>query len=230
MSNPVETNDPRELLERAAMTLPQIIAVVICILLFALDGFDVLAISFAAPGIAQEWAINRGELGVVLATELVGMGVGSILLGGLADRIGRRPTILVCLAVVTAGMYAAALTTAVEQLLLARLLTGIGIGGMLASVNAMVAEYSSQKFRNMAVVLVAAGYPLGATCGGWIASRLLVSGDWRDVFEFGALCTALFIIVVWFFLLASIQYLLKSGASYALSVFLLYLSATTRSH
>lgn len=216
MPNVTERQDPRELLEQAAMAPLQIVAVAICILLFALDGFDVLAISFAAPGIAGEWAINRGELGVVLATELVGMGVGSILLGGLADRVGRRPTILICLVVVTSGMYAAALTSAVEQLLIARLVTGLGIGGMLASVNALVAEYSSLKYRNLAVVLVAAGYPLGATCGGWVASRLLEGGDWRVVFEFGALCTGVFIVVVWFFLPESIQYLLKARPSNAL--------------
>ena len=66
-------------------------AVLICILLNALDGFDVLAVSFASPGIAAEWSINKAELGVVLAMELVGMAFGSILLGGLADRVGRAP-------------------------------------------------------------------------------------------------------------------------------------------
>jgi len=57
--------------------------------LTALDGFDVLSIAFAAPGIAAEWGIDRAALGVVLSMELMGMALGAIVLGGVADRIGR---------------------------------------------------------------------------------------------------------------------------------------------
>ena len=85
----------------------QILAVVLCIALTGLDGYDVLAISFAAPGIAAEWGINKAVLGVVLSIELFGMAAGSALLGTIADRIGRKPTILACLCVMTAGMFAA---------------------------------------------------------------------------------------------------------------------------
>jgi len=80
----VTTADPKQLLDQSAMNGFQMMAAVVCILLNALDGFDVLAISFASPGIAREWAINRAAPGVVLAMELFGMAVGSILLGGLA--------------------------------------------------------------------------------------------------------------------------------------------------
>ena len=53
-----------------------------------------LAISFAAPGIARDWGVDRAALGVVLSMELIGMGIGSVLVGGLADQIGRRYTML----------------------------------------------------------------------------------------------------------------------------------------
>lgn len=201
--------DPRELLEHSAMNGFQVMAVVICIALNALDGFDVLAISFASPGIASEWSINRAELGVVLAMELVGMAIGSITLGGLADRIGRRPTILFCLVLMTGGMYMASLSQSVSGLLAVRFVTGLGIGGMLASTNAMVAEYSNARRRNLAVILMATGYPLGAMLGGSVASVLLQNSDWRAVFEFGAICTGAFFIVVWFWLPESIEYLCK---------------------
>ena len=88
------TADPRKTIADSKMTPFQIVAVAITIGLNALDGFDVLAISFASPGIATEWGIDRAALGIVLSMELIGMAVGSILLGGVADRIGRRPTIL----------------------------------------------------------------------------------------------------------------------------------------
>jgi len=100
----MERSAPHELLLRAPMGLIQKLAVAVAIGLMALDGFDVLSISFAAPGIAAEWGINRATLGGVLSMELIGMAAGSILLGRIADRVGRRPTALVSLAVMALGM------------------------------------------------------------------------------------------------------------------------------
>jgi len=199
--------DPRDILAREKMGRFQVMAVAICILLNALDGFDVLSVSFAAPGIAREWGIDRAGLGIVLSMELIGMAVGSVLLGNIADRIGRRPAILACLAVMTVGMFLAATAGRVEVLSIYRLATGLGIGGMLAAVNAMAAEYSNAKHRSLAVMLMAAGYPAGAIVGGSVASVLLAYFDWRSVFLFGAVMTASFLPLIWYLLPESISYL-----------------------
>ncbi len=198
---------PKDILDNSPMHAFQIFAVGICILLNALDGFDVLAISFASPGIAAEWSINRAELGVVLAMELFGMAIGSVVLGGVADKIGRRPTILSCLVVMALGMYGASLVNSVNQLLAVRLVTGLGIGGMLAAINAMAAEFSNAKYRNLSVMLMAAGYPVGAVLGGSVASELLALYGWREVFVFGGAVTASALIIVFFFLPESVEYL-----------------------
>ena len=117
-ANKSELNrDPSEVIANSPMSAPQIVVVAITIALNALDGFDVLSISFASPGIAQEWGIDRAALGIVLSMELVGMAIGSILLGGVADRIGRRPTILGCLAVMAAGMVMATKVRVGDQIL-----------------------------------------------------------------------------------------------------------------
>jgi hypothetical protein len=97
------------------MTRAQVRVIAITIGLCALDGFDVLAISFASPGIAREWGINRAALGVVLSMELLGMGIGSILLGGVADLFGRRYTVLGCLLVMTIGMVMATTAHSVDR-------------------------------------------------------------------------------------------------------------------
>ena len=89
------------------MTKAQVVVVILTVLMNAMDGFDVLSIAFASPGIAREWGIAQTALGVVLSMELIGMAFGSVLLGGVADKIGRRPTILACLAVMVVGMLAA---------------------------------------------------------------------------------------------------------------------------
>ena len=96
--------DPRAIIAREPMHYRQVLTVATATALNALDGFDVLSISFASPGIAHDWGITRAALGVVLSMELIGMGIGAFLLGNLADRIGRRPTILTCLVIMGIGM------------------------------------------------------------------------------------------------------------------------------
>src|SRR5258708_5709077 len=137
--------DPREIIAKSPMSAIQIAVVAITVGLNALDGFDVLAISFASPGIARDWGIDRAALGIVLSMELLGMGIGSILLGGVADRIGRRRTLLGCLTVMALGMIMAARAGGVYDLSMWRVFTGLGIGGMLASINAVATEFSNAR-------------------------------------------------------------------------------------
>lgn len=199
-------DDPQAILSESAMKPLQIVVVALSIALNALDGFDVLAISFASPGIAAEWGIDRAALGVVLSMELIGMAIGSILLGNLADRIGRRPTTLGCLVVMAGGMALATHAQSVIMLGLIRFFTGLGIGGMLACTNAIVAEFSNARHRNLAVAIMASGYPMGAILGGSIASSLLTDGNWRDVFTFGAIVSAAFLPLAFFLLPESIGF------------------------
>jgi hypothetical protein len=77
--------DPREIIATSPLSALQIAVVAITIGLNALDGFDVLALSFASPGIARAWGIDRAVLGIVLSMDLLGMAMGSIVLGGVSD-------------------------------------------------------------------------------------------------------------------------------------------------
>ncbi|HEX8484860.1 MFS transporter [Sphingomonas sp.] len=164
----------------------------------ALDGFDVLSISFASPGIAAAWGIDRAALGFVLSMELIGMAIGSLVLGGVADRIGRRATILACLAVMACGMFGASSAHDVTTLSAWRVLTGLGIGGMLAATNAAAAEAANARRRALCVVLMAGGYPLGSVIGGSVSAVLLARYDWRAVFVFGGIVTlAMIPLVLW---------------------------------
>ncbi|QIK77797.1 MFS transporter [Sphingomonas piscis] len=210
------TTDPRAVIQDAPMSRFQWGVVATMIGLNALDGFDVLSISFASPGIAQEWGIDRAALGFVLSMELIGMSLGSLFLGGLADRIGRRGTILVCLGLMSVGMLGAATANSIPVLSAWRVLTGLGIGGMLASTNAAVAEAANGRRRSLAVVLMAAGYPVGTIIGGLISAVLLSHFDWRAVFVFGALASAAFIPIVLLFAPESIAFLMHRRPADAL--------------
>ena len=120
----------------------------------------------------------------------------ALLLGGVADKRGRRPLILACLVAMVIGMYGAGHAETLSTLMLFRLLTGLGIGGMLAAINALAAELANDRWRSLAMALMVIGYPLGAFFGGLIASWLLKTHDWRIVFMFGGTMTALMLPLV----------------------------------
>jgi benzoate transport len=203
----MQDKDPKSIINLGAMSAGQWLAVLVTVGLNAMDGFDVLSISFASPGIAKDWGLAKDTLGWLLSMELVGMGLGSVLLGGVADKLGRRPTILGCLVAMSVGMFGASVADGVPTLLACRLLTGLGIGGMLASINAAVAELSSQRWRSLAVSLMVIGYPVGGVIGGTVVQRLLGGGTWHDVFIFGGGVTAAFIPLLWFLLPESVAFL-----------------------
>jgi benzoate transport len=188
--------DPRERLAAGPMSRTQVAVVAITIGLCALDGFDVLSIGFAAPGIAREWGIDLAELGIVLSMELVGMVIGSLFVGALADRAGRRGTMLGCLAIMAFGMAMASGAGSVEALSAWRVITGLGVGGMIPTLNAVATEFASTKRRDLSVALMSCGYPVGVIVGGSIAALLLRDGHWRYVFGLGALMCAAMIPII----------------------------------
>ncbi len=178
-----------------------------CLAINMLDGFDVLVVAFTAQSIAADWSIPYASLGVLLSAGLVGMAGGSLILAPYADRIGRRSMILVGLVIITLGMAVSALTQTVGQLVATRLFTGLGIGALLASMNVLVAEYSSKKYRSLAIGIFQSGYPIGATIGGSIVAILLATYSWRSAFLFGAIMSALMIPIVYLKLPESLDFL-----------------------
>jgi MFS family permease len=109
----------------------------------------------------------------------------------------------------TLGMYMVTTTSSLVVLSFWRIVTGLGIGGMLASINAMAAEYSNVRSRPMAIAIMAAGYPIGGVVGGLVVSQLLKTMDWRAVFYFGSLMTGIMIPVVYFMMPESVHWLMR---------------------
>jgi MFS family permease len=227
--------NPIAVIDANPMSVRQWIVVVLMVFLNALDGFDVLSSAFAAPGITKEWGILRSALGVVLSAELIGMGFGSVLLGGLADKIGRKPAMLLCLVIMSVGMYLVyqthgapgeavlqfwnwSLPVGVWWVFAFRLFTGLGIGGMLAATNAVIAESTSSASRSLSMSLYVIGYPLGGVIGGYAAqSWLLVDYNWHAVFLFGSIVTAVMIPLVMLLVPETPAYFAARGKSDALA-------------
>jgi MFS family permease len=179
------------------ITAFQVGVIALCVALNMLDGFDVLAMSFAASGVKADWHLLDGQLGALLSAGLVGMGLGSLTLGPCADRWGRRIIVLVSVAVAGLGMLGSALARDYADLLVLRVLTGIGIGGTIASVAVVVSEYAPQRLRGTALAIYAAGYSIGATIGGALAAYAIPRYGWRAAFVIGGALSLLMLPLAW---------------------------------
>ncbi|WDH25547.1 MFS transporter [Pseudomonas chlororaphis] len=210
------TLDLKSRVDSGPMSSFQCLAIGICMVLNMIDGFDVLVMAFTAASVSAEWGLNGAQVGLLLSAGLFGMAAGSLFIAPWADRFGRRPLILFCLALSGLGMLLSALSQTPLQLALLRGLTGLGIGGILASSNVIASEYSSKRWRGLAVSLQSTGYALGATLGGLLAVWLLSHWGWRSVFLFGGAVTWLVIPLVLLWLPESLDFLLARRPGNAL--------------
>jgi len=190
--------------------------VVICLIINLIDGFDVLAISFAAPQIAQDWSLEPTALGFLISIGLAGMVFASIFVAGIADYLGRYKTILLCLGVITLGMAGSATADSTYTLAAWRFLVGLGVGTILPSLNTLVAEFSPLHRRELSVALMQAGYPAGAIVGGIVAVVVSAELGWRGIFWIGAALSGSVLLVAWRLLPESVEFLLTRRPPYAL--------------
>jgi benzoate transport len=210
-------SDLRQVVDQGPMRSFQWVAIGVCIVLNMIDGFDVLVMAFTASSVAADWSLSGAEIGLLLSAGLLGMAAGSLFIAPWADRIGRRRLILLCLVISGTGMLLSALSQTPTQLALLRGLTGLGIGGILASSNVIASEYASKRWRGLAVSLQSTGYALGATLGGLLAVWLLSHWGWRSVFVSGGLMTFVAIVPVLLWLPESLDFLLSRQPAKALA-------------
>lgn len=172
-----------------------------------LDGFDVLAIAFTATNIMNAFSLDKTQFGVLVSLGLAGMTVGSLFLAPLADKIGRRPLLLLSVALSAIGMFISGISTSYALLGVSRVITGLGVGGILVGTNVITSEYSSLKWRSLAISIYAAGFGIGAMVGGMLAAELQKAYSWQAVYFVGAGLTVLIWGVLLVGLPESIDYL-----------------------
>jgi len=164
----------------------------------------------------EEWGLSKAALGVILPLELLGIALGSIWMGSFADNNGRRPIILISLIMITVGMLAAGAAPNKYILGLARVFTGVGVGGMLATITATASDFCNAKNRAFAVVLVAGGYSLGIYLGATFLGPLLKQFDWRITFYLGAAVSLIFIPIVYLWVPETVSFLNRKRPDNAL--------------
>lgn len=197
----------REKIEQSPMGMYQWMIVIMAAIMNLLDGFDVLALAFTATAIRSEFGLTGVELGYLLSAGLFGMTAGSLFLAPLADKIGRRPLLLIAVALSAIGMLGSAFVSHYITLGFWRVITGLGVGGILVGTNVITSEYSSRKWRSFAISVYAAGFGVGAVLGGMFAVMLQGEYGWRSVFLAGAILTGLCFLVLLVWLPESIDFL-----------------------
>ncbi|RYF51607.1 MAG: MFS transporter [Comamonadaceae bacterium] len=199
--------DLRERIAASRMQPFQWLVIGLCVMLNMIDGYDVMALAFTAKSIGVELALSASQIGLLLSIGLVGMALGALVLAPLADKIGRRPLILISVALSTVGMALSATAGSALQLGAWRLITGLGVGGILACATVIASEYSSRHRRGLAISIYTSGYGIGATLGGLVAVFLQTEHGWRSVFVFGAILTGSALLVMTFLLPESVDFL-----------------------
>lgn len=209
MTQPIPPqHDLRQAILNSPMGGYQWLVVVLAVLLNMLDGFDVLAVAFTAKSIQNELQLNSAHIGTLMSAGLLGMSLGSLLLAPLADKFGRRPLLIVSTALSATGMLMTYYAYSAENIAMWRVVTGLGVGGILPCTNVIVSEYANRKWRGLAIAIYASGFGIGAMIGGISAVSLQDAYGWRAVFAAGAVLTAVALVLLILWLPESVDFLM----------------------
>jgi len=175
----------QDVIDNTPMGLKRWSIVVLCFVIALLDGFDTQSIAFIGPAIAEDFGLQATDMTWVITASTVGMCVGAMSLGTFGDRIGRKKTILLALALFGVFSLAGAFAQSLEQIVILRFLIGLGMGGATPALLALTAEYSPKSRRGTFMTLVLLGLPGGALLGGLVAAAWLPVLGWRGIFLVG---------------------------------------------
>ncbi|GAA2109784.1 aromatic acid/H+ symport family MFS transporter [Kocuria atrinae] len=209
MSNTLVAADPR----KEARTAAWVAGIACTALIF--DGFDltiygtVLSTLMADP--SHIGALDAATAGTLGSYALIGVLIGALICGSIGDYVGRRRIILVGVAWFSIGMFVTALSTSIFAFGALRLLTGIGLGAILATAGATIAEFAPAGRRNFYNAIVYSGIPAGGVLAALLGMILLEPIGWRGLFMIGATPILFLLPIAFFKLPESPRWLLSRG-------------------
>ncbi|SKB34758.1 MFS transporter, AAHS family, benzoate transport protein [Arthrobacter sp. 49Tsu3.1M3] len=159
-------------------------AVLVCWLLVVFDGYDLIVYGTVQSSLISEtgWGLSKATAGTIGSMAFVGMMVGAIFAGRMADSWGRRRTILGCAIVFSIFTILCAFAPSAAVFGGLRLLAGIGLGGLVPSANALVAELVPAKWRSTIATLMMSGVPIGGSIAALVGIQLIPAFGWQSMF------------------------------------------------
>ena len=205
------TVNVQEIIDSRKLSRFQILVTALCALIVLIDGFDTQAIGYVAPAIARSWQVNRTALGPVFSAGLAGLMIGALAFGPIADRVGRKPVLVLCTLFFGVMALFTATAESLPSLMILRFITGLGLGGAMPNAIALTNEYAPRRIRATAVMIMFCGFSLGAFLGGIAAAGLIARFGWKAVFVVGGIAPCLLVPFLIAFLPESIRYLVVQG-------------------
>ncbi|MES2871200.1 MAG: MFS transporter [Pseudomonadota bacterium] len=187
--------------------------VLLCFLIVFLDGLDTAAMGFIAPALSQDWGIDRASLGPVMSAALIGMVFGALGSGPLADRFGRKVVLVVSVFLFGLFSLLSAYSSNIDQLLVLRLLTGLGLGAAMPNATTLLSEYTPERHKSLLVTSMFCGFNLGMACGGFISAKMIPLLGWHSLLMLGGILPLILAVVLLLWLPESARFLVVRNRS-----------------
>jgi MFS transporter, AAHS family, 3-hydroxyphenylpropionic acid transporter len=181
------------------------VTVALCLLCAVLEGFDIQAMGVAAPRLAPEFGLSRGQMGWVFAISNIGLVLGAAFGGWLADRVGRKPVFIGAVATFGVFTLGVALANSFTMLFVLRFLAGVGFGGALPNMMAIATELSVPRQRAQTAAIMFCGMPIGGGFSALLTQMLRPDVDWRVLFVVGGVLPTLLIPALWLWMTETLR-------------------------
>lgn len=206
-----KTMEVQEFIDSQPLSTTQKLVFLLCGIVVAIDGMDTAAVGFIAPALKQVWQLKPTDLSPLFGAGFLGLMAGSMLVGPLGDKIGRKPILLISMLIFSVLNLASAFSPNVTVLTVLRFLTGLGLGGVLPVAIALTSEYAPTKRRSTYINLMFAGLSLGAALGGVLAAQLLETVKWQGILIIGGVLPLILLPFLWWWLPESLRFLVLAN-------------------
>lgn len=208
-----KTTDIQAFINEHPFSKYQWMILVLCFVTVAMDGFDTAIIGFIASDLVQEWGVEKSALGPVMSAALVGLAVGALTAGPMADRIGRKKVLIMSILVFGGFSLLTAFAGTLNQLTALRFLTGLGLGAAMPNAATLMSEYAPERRRALLVNLMFVGFPIGSSMGGFVSAWLIPHYGWQSVLILGGVMPLALAVVLIVLLPESARYLVVKNKS-----------------